>query len=137
MLDVRVELLVSLVVLVIEGSSFKLNNTGEAFKIGISSGGSNLSTETVTSNSSSGDFVGVHETDDILGHFLHVVGIMVIREALVAVIQAPDVANLSDFVIAAIEELSEVLCGLNNFGKPNHSGQVLSFSLNVGSAKFD
>jgi len=136
MLDVRVELLVSLVILVIKRSSFELNNTSEAFKIGISSSGSNFSTETVTSNSSSGDLVGVHETDDILSHFLHVVRIVVIRESLVAVIKAPDVADLSDFVIAAIKELSKVLCGFNNFGKPNHSGQVLSLSFNVGSTKF-
>jgi len=137
MLDIRVELLISLVILVIEGSSFKLNNTGEAFKISISSCSSNLSTKTVTSNSSSGDFVVVHKTNDIFGHFFHVVGIVVIRKALVTVVQAPDVANLSNFVIAAIEKLSEVLCGLNNFGKPNHSGQVLSLSLNMSSAEFD
>ena len=63
--DVGLQLLVSLVVLVVEGTSFILNDTSESVKIGRGSGSSDFSAETVTSNGSHGDLVLVHPSDDI------------------------------------------------------------------------
>ena len=71
MLDIRREFLIGLVVPMIERTSFQANNAGESVHVINSCGSSDLGSETMPSNSSIGDLVGVHKSHDIVGHILN------------------------------------------------------------------
>jgi hypothetical protein len=107
-LDVASELLPSLVVLMIKRTTLVLDEAGESLHVVNGSGGGNLGSETVSSDSSEANLLLVHEADNIVGHVLHVVGWEVVRLTLVAVINEPNVSSLEDLVASLGEELLEV-----------------------------
>ena len=55
-----------------------------------------------------------------LDTYLHSVGWIVIRVALISVVQKPHVPVVEDFVIWTREELLEVGSRLDQFGQPDH-----------------
>ena len=128
-LNVGFELLVSLIVLVVEGTALILDNPCEAVHVGSSGGGSNLGSETVTTDSRHRDLSLVHESNDIISHVFHVVAGVVVTASLVAVVNEPHVTHVQHLVLALSEELLEVCCGLRDLGQPDHSGQVLLATL--------
>jgi hypothetical protein len=70
-LDIRFKLLISFVVLMIERSSFKVNYTSASIHIVNSSSKGNLSSESVSTESSHGKLFFVHKSHDISGNFLY------------------------------------------------------------------
>lgn len=123
-LNIGIKFLVSLVILVIEWATFKLNNTCESVHMVDSSGSSDFSTEAMTSNSCSSNLVFVHKPDNIIGKVFHCIGIVMVRHALVAVVETPYIAQITNAVVRTVKERSEILCWLNNFGQPNHSRHI-------------
>ena len=69
--------------------------------------------------------------------YLHVVGVVVVRRTLVSVVKAPHVSDVGNFVVAAVKELLEVFCGLDEFRKPNKRWKVGLPTLNVSASEFD
>ena len=57
-----------------------------------------------------------------LDTYLHGIGRIVIRVALISVVQKPHVPVVEDFVIWTREELLEVGSRLDQFGQPDHRG---------------
>ena len=57
--------------------------------------------------------------------------------ALVSVVEHPHVTHVHDLVLAVTKEFAEVLCGLSDLGKPDHSGQVSLTTLNVSALESD
>ena len=57
-----------------------------------------------------------------LDTYLHSIGWIVIRVALISVVQKPHVPVVEDFVIWTREELLEVGSRLDQFGQPDHRG---------------
>mmetsp|Transcript_24730 Transcript_24730/g.30885 ORF Transcript_24730/g.30885 Transcript_24730/m.30885 type:complete len:326 (+) Transcript_24730:279-1256(+) len=135
--NVSLELLVSFVVLVIQRTALVLDDTGEAIKVGRGSGSCDLGTITVTANGSQSDLSLIHEADDVGAHILHIVGLVVVRAALVAIVEEPDVADVEDFVFALAEELLEVLCRFRNLREPNHGRKVSLATLQESALEFD
>lgn len=103
-LDVAGKLVPGLVVLMVKGTSFVLDNASEAVVVGSSGGSSNLCSITVTSNGSQSDLVLVHEADDVGSHVLHIVRVVMIRLTLVAVVKKPHVTNVEHLVVSLGEE---------------------------------
>ena len=70
-LNVRCELLVRLIVLVVDWAALKLDNSRES--IHVIDGGccSNFSTITVTSDRGHSNVLLIHESNNVIGHFLH------------------------------------------------------------------
>lgn len=136
-LDVLFQFLVGLVVLVIKRTSFQTNNTSEPVHVIDSSSSGNLGTETVTSNSSHSDLVIVHESNDVVGNVVHVVGVVVIRVSLVTVVKQPNVSHFSDFVVMSIEESFKVLSRLDQLRQPNHGGQIVLLSSQVFTSELN
>lgn len=101
-LNVRCELLVRLIVLVVDWAALKLDNSRES--IHVIDGGccSNFSTITVTSDRGHSNVLLIHESNNVIGHFLHtltqldtqlvektyiiVVGGMMVRATLISVV---------------------------------------------------
>ena len=116
-------------VLMVDGSTLKLDNSCESVHIVNSSGSCDLGAEAMASDRGVRDLVLVHEANDVLAHLVHVVGLMMIRRALITVVKAPNVANVAHLVIFAVEELCEVLGWLGQLWQPDHGWQV---SLSAG-----
>lgn len=135
--NVADQLLVGLVVTVLEGTTLKVDNTGEPVHVVNSGLGSDLGTEAVTADSGHGDLIFVHEADNVLTHLVEAVAVVVVGAALVPVVEEPDIADLSDLVVRAGEELVEVLSRLDEFGQPNHGGHVSELAWNVSAAELD
>ena len=57
-----------------------------------------------------------------LDTYLHSIGWVVIRVALISVVQKPHVPVIEDFVIWSREELLKVGSRLDQFGQPDHRG---------------
>jgi len=70
-LDVTSKLVPRLVMLVLEGTTFKLNNSSESVQVVDGSCSSDFGTETVTSNSCHSNFLFIHESHDIIRQFLY------------------------------------------------------------------
>lgn len=111
---------------VIDRSSIETHNSSESLKVGSGSSSSDLSTESVTSDSGHGNLLLVHEPDDVLREVVHVVRSMVVRVALVSVVQEPHVSDIGDLVRVLSEERLEGSSVLDVVGKPNESWHVLS-----------
>ena len=60
-----------------------------------------------------------------------------IGAALVSVVEHPHVAHVHHLVLAVAEEFAEVLCGLSDLGKPDHSWQISLTTLHESALKFD
>lgn len=123
--------MVCLVISVIERTTLKANNSSEPVHVVDGSSGSDLGSETVSTNSGKSDLVRVHKSDDIVRDLLHVVRVVVVRVSLVTVVEEPNVSDFSNFVVLSIEEGLEVLSRLDQLGKPNQSGEILLLSLQV------
>jgi len=130
-LNVGFELLVSLVVLVVEGTALVLDNSCEPVHVGSCCGCGNLGSETVAADCRHRDLSLVHESNDIVSHVFHVVAGVVVTVSLVAVVHKPHVAHVQHLVLALSEELLEVGCRLRDLGQPDHSRQVLLATLQV------
>lgn len=65
-LDVTCKLVPCLVMLVLEGTTFKLNNSSESVQVVDGSCSCDFGTETVTSNSCHRNFLFIHESHDII-----------------------------------------------------------------------
>lgn len=136
-IDVSSEFLVGLVVLLIKGTSLEVDDTGEPVHVIDGSSGGDLGSETVTSDGSHGNLVLVHESNDIVGDLIHVVGVVMVRASLVTVVEQPHVSHFSDFVVLSIEEGFEVLCRLDQLGKPDHSRQISLLSGEVFTSELN
>lgn len=123
-INIRLELLIRLIVSVIERSAVKVHNTSDSVQIGIGSSKSNLGTEAVTTKSSHGQLLLVHETDDIGRDLVHGETLMMVRVTHVAVVNEPDVANVEDLVVGSVEERSEVLGRFDEVSEPDHGRHV-------------
>lgn len=62
---------------------------------------------------------------------------MVIGVAEVAVVQEPDVADVEDLVVGAVEEGGEVLARLQQVRQPNHRRQVCLATLQESASELD
>jgi hypothetical protein len=114
------------VILVADGTTFKVNNTSESVEVSVGSSSGELGSETVTSNGSHSNFVSIHVSHDIVGHLIDIVRSVVVRVSLVSHVNEMDVSVVQDLVIGASEEFSEVLSRLHNIGEPEHGGHVFS-----------
>lgn len=47
----------------------------------------------------------------------------------VSIVEEPDIADVEDLIVGAVEEFSEVLAGLEEISQPDHRGQVTISSL--------
>ena len=108
--NILLQLLVSLMILMVQRTTFILNNSSKSIKICSSCCGGNLSTETVTSNGRHSDFILVHPSDNIGGKVFHIVRSVMIRSTLVSIIEHPDIADIQDLVSLHRKETREVLC---------------------------
>ena len=133
--DVGVELLVGFVVAVVERTTLILDDSRESVQVGGGSGSGNLGTETVTTNRRHRDLLFVHPPDDVGGDAIHVERIMMVRLALITVVEKPDVAHVANLVLALSEERLEVLCRLSDLWKPNHGWQVRLATLHERTLK--
>jgi len=61
----------------------------------------------------------------------------VVGAALVPVVKEPDVSDAGDFVVWTGEEGFEVLCGFDELGQPDHSGQIGLCSSDVSSTELN
>ena len=61
--------------------------------------------------------------------------LVVIRITEVTIIQEPDVANIEDLVVGAIEERLKVLCGLQEIWEPDHGWEVSLSSLEESTSQ--
>mgnify|MGYP007022692495 CR=1 FL=1 len=111
-------------VAMIEGTTLILNDTGESIEVGSGGGSSDLSAETVTTDGSHRDLSLVHPSDDIGGKAVHIVRVVMVRFALVTVVEKPDIAHVEHLVFTLTEELFEVLCGFSDLWKPDHRGEI-------------
>ena len=68
--DYIVHLVLSLIVLVVEGTSVQADNSSESFEVSVGAGKSNLCSKSVTSNGGHGNFFLVHKSDNVICHFL-------------------------------------------------------------------
>ena len=136
-LDVGLELLPSLVVFVFEGAALILNHARKPIHVVNSGGSGDFSTVTVAANSRHRQLIRVHEPDDIVRHLIHVVGRVMVRLALVAIVEKPDVAHAEDLVFAIAKPFTEVLGWLRELWQPNHSWQVGLTTLQEGTLKID
>ena len=94
----------------IQRTTLVLNNSSKSIKICSSCCGGHLSSETVTTNSRHGDFILVHESDNIGRKVFHIVRSVMIRSTLVSIVEHPHIANVQNLVSLHIEETREVLC---------------------------
>ena len=69
--------------------------------------------------------------------YFHVEGGVVVGAALVPVVKEPDVSDAGDFVVWTGEEGFEVLCGFDELGQPDHSGQIGLCSSDVSSTELN
>lgn len=84
---ISLKLSVSFVVGMVDWTTLETHYSSESIEVPASSGSSNLSSESMTSDGSHSDFVVIHKSDDVLAHLLHAVARMVIRAALVSVVK--------------------------------------------------
>ena len=136
-LYVFMDLLVGLVVLMVEWSTVELDYTSASFHVVDGRGKCNLGSETVTSESDHGQLLLVHETNDIVRDRFHGEVIVMIRVSHVSVVQKPDVSDIKDLVALLVEELLEVLNWLNKVTEPNHSGEIMFFTLEELASQFN
>ena len=47
----------------------------------------------------------------------------------ISIVEEPDIADVEDLIVGAVEELSEVLAGFEEISQPDHRGQVTVSSL--------
>jgi len=124
-------------VLVANGTSLKVNNSSESLEVSVGGSSGELSSETVSSNSSHGDLVGIHVSHNIVRHLINIVRRVVVRVSLVSHVNKMDVSVVQDLVIGASEELSEVFSRLQKIGEPEHSGHVLTTRVKNSTAESD
>lgn len=93
------KLLVRLMIAVINGTTLEINDTGEPVHVVNGGASSDLCSETVSTNSCHRNFVIIHEPDNVIGHLLKIIGSMVVRISLVAVVDKPDVPNVFHTVV--------------------------------------
>ena len=108
----------------VQRTTLVLNDASKAVEVGCSSSGSKLGSKAVSADSGHSDLPLVHEADNVVSHILHIIGCMVIRLSLVAVVQKPDIANIQHLVLTLREEWGEVFSRLGELGEPDHSWQV-------------
>jgi len=136
-IHVLVQFLVCFVVPVVKRTTFKLNNTSESVHVADGGCCGDLSTEAVAADGGHGDLVLVHEPDNVIGDVIHVVGFVVVRAALVSVVEHPYVSDVADLVVGAAEETLEVFSWFKNFRKPNQSGQVILSAFEMSATQSD
>lgn len=129
------QLLVGLVVLVLEGTTFVLDDACETIQVGSRGRCSQLRSEAVSSNRGHRDVLFVHETDNVSCHVLEVVAGVMVGVALVAIVEQPNVADVENTVRPLSEELLEVLSRFCDLWQPNHCRQVLLATLQQSALK--
>ena len=67
------ELVESLIILMIQGTAFEKNNSGEPTEVVGSSHSCQLSSKSVSSNGCHSDLLLIHKSNDIVAHFVHII----------------------------------------------------------------
>lgn len=131
------ELLVSLVVLMTERTSVKVDNSCDSVHVVNGSCEGNLSTETVTSKSGHCQLLLVHKSSNIVRDLFHSKTFVVIRVSHVSIVEQPNVSGVQDLVVWVGEEWSEVFNWLDKVTEPDHSREIWLSSLEESSSEFD
>ena len=113
-------------VALINGTTLEVNDTGEPVHVVDGGDSSYLCTETVSTNCCHRNFVFIHEPENVIGHLMKIVGVMVVRGTLIAVIEEPNVPDVSHAVIGPVEEPREILSWFEDVTQPNHVGHIVS-----------
>ena len=121
----------------VKRTSFVLNHASKSIEVGRGGSGRNLSTKTMATNRCHCDVLLVHPSDDISCDAVHIIRGMMVRLALIAIVEEPDIADFQDLVSTLAKEFREVLCRLRDLWKPNHGRQVLLATLHEGALKSD
>jgi hypothetical protein len=119
-INVRCELLIGLIVLMIERSTLKVDNSCASLHIIDCGCKSNLGTEAVSSKSGHRQLLFVHKSHDIVGNVIHIERFVVVRVSHVSVIEEPHISDVKNLVIFFSEELLEVLNRFDKITEPNH-----------------
>ena len=72
-----------------------------------------------------------------LGTYSHIITWMVVRDALIADVQEPNVSYVQNLVVRSVEEFCKVFCRLKQLTEPNHCWQVWLSSLEILSSQLD
>ena len=126
MVNIRGQLTPCFVVTLVYRATLKVDNAGESVHMVNGSHGGNFGSKSMATDCRHSDFVGVHEPDNIVRHLHEIVGIVVVRFSLVAIIKEPNVANVPDSIAFSVEESREVCSRFEDVTKPDHGWHVLA-----------